>query len=144
MVRARLAGDESIRKKSISARVGGTPTVSSERRRRKVRSSLSGVRWMRSTLSSGQRAPSLIQRVRRAASSGVTGWPLGGMTSSESLVVMRWRRALFSGDPGVMAGPSNSPPSRAEASEERLSSPLVFLPWWQEKHFCSRRGWMER
>ena len=33
--------------------------------------------------------------------------------------------------PGVMAAPSDSPPSRAAASSSSRRSPLAFPPWWQ-------------
>ena len=140
MTRARLSLRLSARKALISSRLGTTPTVSSVTRRRKARSSLRPVISMRSTLSSGQTAPSRIQRSRMPTCSLFSGWPFGGMMKSSSVLTTRAISELFSGWPGTTAGPSDSPPLRASASESSLRSPLVLLPWWQLKQLASRIG----
>lgn len=97
MVAARREVAGSARKAAISASPGTTPTVSSVTRRRKVRSSVSGVSAKLATGNAGHAAPSLIHVFRISISLGGSGSPFAGITSSESALVMRRMIGLMSG-----------------------------------------------
>ncbi len=152
-----MAAYFSSEKSAMSAGVGGRPVRSRNRRRTSVMRSASAAgfsaclassRSMKASMglplfeagTAGRRigskaqcawysAPSAIQRFKMPASALVSGLgdDGGGITSSGSVVVMRWMISLAS-----KSGDSTS--SRRPASRLSSSGP------WQAKHFEARMG----
>ena len=113
MRRARFCGFLLVTNALMSVSDGTIPRVSSVTLRRKVRSSVRGVRVVGRGRNSGQTAPSLIHCSSNLISLEERRLPLGGICSSSSLERMRFRRGLSAALPGTMAGPSDLPPLSA-------------------------------